>query len=185
MRRRSRDDDKFTWNPEALAVPPLLDQVHIAGAHPRPNLIAETRPGQRDRAADEGGNAGLIGVGVGQGRSYAMQFNGLELCIGTKTRERVLLTQALAARGRPRSSSSSRMRASSCAWPRAVTSLVCALTARSDTRRPRVRFPVEGAAHLAALAGRLGKPAAWGTMRVANVSKNCSSVGSTFIRIAD
>ncbi len=69
--------------------------------------------------------------------------------------------------------------------PREMDTLRARIDGAFGHTSPSLRFPGQGAAHLAALAGPLGKPAAWGTMRVAKVSKNCSSVGSTLVRIAD
>jgi hypothetical protein len=93
LRRCRPGDDKFGRNPEALADPPLLDRMHVAGAGSRPSLVTESRPSERDGAAHKRRITGLVGIGVGQRCREAAVIDGLKLCISTETREGVLLAE--------------------------------------------------------------------------------------------
>src|ERR1700722_17299097 len=86
-------EDKFPGDTVAMAVPPRLDRVQIAGANPRPHLMVEARPRECDGATDKRRVAGLVRVGEGERCCETTASDSLKLRVRTQTCEGVLLSE--------------------------------------------------------------------------------------------
>src|ERR1700730_1264067 len=82
-RRSRRCNDKFAWNPKAIADPPIADRVHIVSADSCPNLITEARPGERNGATHKRCVTGVGCIGKVQGCRDATVFDCLEPSVST------------------------------------------------------------------------------------------------------